>query len=136
MSEENVEIVRRDYDAAARRDAAGVFALYDPKVELDPTRLRFVDTRVYRGHDELRAFFREWHDAWESIDYDFDELIDTGEHVISVVTRRARAHERGRGRTARGTAVDDSAGPGRAGRVVRVGGGSAPRGRMRPVWLR
>jgi ketosteroid isomerase-like protein len=34
MSEENVEIVRRLYDAAARRDSGAVLALYDPAVEL------------------------------------------------------------------------------------------------------
>ena len=38
MSQENVEIVRRVYEAAARRDAANIFALYDPDVELDATR--------------------------------------------------------------------------------------------------
>jgi ketosteroid isomerase-like protein len=35
MSQENVEIVRRVYDAVARRDAETVLSLYDPDVELD-----------------------------------------------------------------------------------------------------
>lgn len=35
MSEENVEIVRRLFDAAARGDAAAVLACYDPEVEID-----------------------------------------------------------------------------------------------------
>ena len=39
MPEENVEIVRRVYDAAARRDAEMVLALYDPKIEWDWTRV-------------------------------------------------------------------------------------------------
>jgi ketosteroid isomerase-like protein len=34
MSLENVEIVRRLYDAVARRDVANVLALYDPEVEV------------------------------------------------------------------------------------------------------
>jgi ketosteroid isomerase-like protein len=98
MSEENVEIVRRVYDAAARHDSATVLALYDPEVELDNTRLDIVGGAggVYRGHDGLRSFFREWHEAWESIDYDFDDLIDAGdERVISVVTRQARGRASG-----------------------------------------
>jgi ketosteroid isomerase-like protein len=101
MSQENVEIVRRVYEAAARRDPATVLALYDPEVELDPSRLQAVGLfdRVYRGHDGLRSFFREWHEAWEGIEYDYDELIDAGERVISVVTRH------GRGRTS-GAEVD------------------------------
>jgi ketosteroid isomerase-like protein len=101
MSQENVEIVRRVYDAAARRDAATVLALYDPDVELDASRLGIAgiageDTAVYLGHDGLRRFFRGWHEAWTNIAYDFEELIDAGdEHVIAVVTRRARGRASG-----------------------------------------
>jgi ketosteroid isomerase-like protein len=97
MSQENVEIVRRVYEAAARRDPATVLALYDPEVELDPSRLQAVALfeRVYHGHDGLRRFFREWHEAWEGIEYDYDELIDAGERVISVVTRHGRGRASG-----------------------------------------
>ena len=96
MSHENVEVVRRVYGAAARRDTATVLALYDPEVELDTSQLRFVDGGVYRGHEGLRRFFRQWHEAWENIEYDFDELIDAGgEHVISVVTRQGRGRTSG-----------------------------------------
>jgi ketosteroid isomerase-like protein len=99
MSKENVEIVRRVYEAARRRDSAAVFALYDAGVVLDNTRLQVpgvgADT-VYHGHDGLRTFFRDWHEAWQSIDYDFDELIDApGDKVVSLVTRRGRGRESG-----------------------------------------
>jgi ketosteroid isomerase-like protein len=97
MSRENVEVVRRVHDAAARRDVPAVLALYDPGVELDATRVEIVGIGqgVYRGHDGLRSFFREWHEAWENVEYDFEELIDAGEQVISVVTRRARGRASG-----------------------------------------
>ena len=100
MSQENVDIVRRVYDAAARRDAATVLALYDPDVELDNSPLQVVGwgAGVHRGHDGLRSFFREWHEAWETIDYeyDYDDLIDApGEHVISFVTPRGRGRASG-----------------------------------------
>ena len=42
MSQENVEIVRRVYDAAAQRDSDAVLALYDPEVEVETTRGRGV----------------------------------------------------------------------------------------------
>ena len=101
MSQGNVEVVRRVYEAAAQRDAALVFELYDPEVELDDSRLHIVGgvgagSDVHRGHDGLRRFFRQWHEAWENVEYDFDELIDAGgEHVISVVTRRGRGRASG-----------------------------------------
>jgi ketosteroid isomerase-like protein len=98
MSAENVEVVRRVYEAAARRDGATVLDLYDPEVELDNTRLDVVGTAggVHRGHDGLRRFFREWHEAWERVEYDYDELIDAGgDQVVSVVTRRGRGRASG-----------------------------------------
>jgi ketosteroid isomerase-like protein len=96
VSRENVEIVRRVYEAAARHDSAAVLALYDPQVELDSSRLELVGPGgVHRGHEGLRRFFREWHEAWENVEYDYDELIDAGDHVVSVVTRRGRGRASG-----------------------------------------
>ena len=97
MSQENVELVRRVYEAAASRDSAAVFALYDPEVELDSTRLGIVDSAggIHRGHEGLRSFFRGWHEAWGNIQYDYEELIDAGEQVIAVVTRHARGRASG-----------------------------------------
>jgi uncharacterized protein len=98
MSQENVEIVRRVHAAAARRDAAAVYALYHPEVELDASRVEiagFTADDVYRGHEGLRRFFREWHEAWANVTYDFEELIDHGDRVLAVVTRRARGRVSG-----------------------------------------
>jgi len=98
MSQENVEVVRRLHAAAASRDVATVLALYDAEVELDASRVQivgFMGQDVYRGHEGLRRFFREWHEAWENVEYDFEELIDAGDQVISVVTRRARGRASG-----------------------------------------
>jgi ketosteroid isomerase-like protein len=87
--------VRRVYDAVARRDAATVLALYDPEVELDGTRLPESSLtgrrNPLRGHEGLRKLTREWNEAWEYAEDHCEELIDAGgEHVVSVVTRRAR----------------------------------------------
>jgi ketosteroid isomerase-like protein len=98
MAHRNVEIVRSVYEAAARRDTEAVLALYDPEVELDNSALQVVGWGggVYRGHEGVRRFFREWHEAWDSVDYDFDELIEApGEHVVAVVTRHARGRASG-----------------------------------------
>ena len=92
----NVEVVRRIYEAAAKRDADTIFELYDPEVELDNTRVQVTTGGVYRGHDGLRQMFREWHEAWGDITYDYEELIDAGgEDVVAVVTRHARGRASG-----------------------------------------
>jgi ketosteroid isomerase-like protein len=93
MSQENVEIIRRVYDAAARRDSDVVLAIYDPEVEVDMSRAPcrdLVGKRFYHGHDGLRAFYREWNGAWETVESDVEELIDAGERVVSVETTRGR----------------------------------------------
>jgi ketosteroid isomerase-like protein len=100
MSQENVEIVRRLFDAVARRDAATVLALYDPEVEWDSsrsplTRVVGKSQRVFHGHEGLRHFFRERKEAWETAEDDCEELIDAGDDVISVVTSRARGRTSG-----------------------------------------
>ena len=96
MSQENVEIVRQVYDAANRHDTERIFSLYDPEVELDATRLEAGGARVYKGHEGLRAFFRGWNEAWEGVDYSYEELIDVGDdRVVSVVTRHGRGRASG-----------------------------------------
>jgi hypothetical protein len=119
MSREDVEIVRRLYDAVARGDTATVLALYDPDVEWDFTRHAYgsmIGGRVYRGHEGLRAFFGDLLDVWESVGWDLEDLIDAGEHVILVANQRARG--RTSGADVKGTAV--GVWTIRQGKVVRV----------------
>ena len=55
MSGENVEIVRRLYDAAARHDTAWVLDFYDPGIEWDishaPARKLMGAPHVFNGHE-------------------------------------------------------------------------------------
>jgi len=98
MSQENVEIVRQLYEAVARRDDAAVMSLYDAEVDWDDSRLpevRLTSGSSFGGREAIRARFRAWHEAWDSAEDRCDELIDAGEHVVSVVTRVARGHASG-----------------------------------------
>ena len=99
MSEENVEIVRRLYEAADRRDAEAVLALYDEGVEVDnthgPARAFLGGSGTYHGHEGLRTFFRDWHEAWDNVESNLGELIDAGERVISVHAYRGRGRASG-----------------------------------------
>ena len=99
MSQEHVEIVRRVFDAVARRDTASILALYDPHIEFQASPGTLVDRmggrRVYHGHAGLRAYNRDLEEAFESIQTTYEELIDAGEGVVS--TGRYRARGRGSG---------------------------------------
>jgi ketosteroid isomerase-like protein len=88
MSEENVEVVRQAFEASKRGDDDEVFSLYDPEVEIESD----YDGRVYRGLDGVRAFFRDWLEVWDEIDWEAEEWIDVGEHVVALL------HVSGRGK--------------------------------------
>jgi len=99
MSEENVEIVRRVYEAAVRRDQEAALALYDTEIEWDTSRRGtpgdMAGSGIYRGHDGLRTWFRSWHEAWEDLVDHLDEVVDAGDRILSVVTMRARGRASG-----------------------------------------
>ena len=99
MSQENVEVVRQLFDAVARRDTETVLSLYDPEFEWDGTRSRWAEIipgeAEFHGHEGLRRFFRLYYETWESFEDDVQELIDAGDHAISVVTSRGRGRDSG-----------------------------------------
>ena len=98
-SREKVDVVRRLYEAAACRDAGTVLSLYDPEVELDGSRSRWAEVMSgparWRGHEELRAFFRAYHEMWQDLQHDVREMIDTGDEVLCVVDTRGRGRASG-----------------------------------------
>jgi ketosteroid isomerase-like protein len=98
MSEENVEIVRRLYEAVGRHDTEAVLSAYDPNVEFDfsggPLPSLLGDT-VYRGHDGLRKMERDRYLDFERVEDDCQELIDAGQRVVSLVITRTRGRSSG-----------------------------------------
>jgi ketosteroid isomerase-like protein len=100
MSQENVEIVRRVFEAVARGDTEAVLSLYDPDVEWDGSRHTWStvmgDTHAaWHGHEGLRKWSREYYAMWEALDDEVEELIEAGDRVVSVVTTRARGRASG-----------------------------------------
>ena len=92
MSEENVEIVRRAWEASKRHDNDAVFALYDPEVELVAVANSTIDGRAYHGIDGVQEFFRDWLSAFVDFTSEVEEWIDVGAQVIAIV------HTYGRGK--------------------------------------
>lgn len=92
MSEQNVDTVRRIYEASAARDRATVFSLYDSEVEWDtshhPMGQMFDEFGPRIGHEALRGWFHDWYAAFEDFEHTCHELIDAGERVVSVGTDR------------------------------------------------
>jgi ketosteroid isomerase-like protein len=87
MSQENVEIVRRWYDAFNRGDIDAVIALLAPGFEFDTTRSLFLNRGIF-GPDLVRTWMAEWREHWASSRYEADEYIEAGEHVVTPFTNR------------------------------------------------
>jgi ketosteroid isomerase-like protein len=90
MSQENVDLVGRLLDMFARRDHEAVFAFYDPDIEWDARAapdFGAVDdlSGFYRGHDGVRAYWRQWLQAWKDIQFEVDDVLDAGDEVVALI---------------------------------------------------
>jgi ketosteroid isomerase-like protein len=88
MSLENVEIVRRMYDAFNAGDADAALAFFDPDVVLDASHR--VDGRVGHGREELVAILGEWMGTWEGWHEEVEEIREAGDRVLLISTQTGR----------------------------------------------
>ena len=85
MSQENVEIVRRGYDAYARGDVAAMLADIDAEMV---TYREEPDGATFKGRDGFLQAIAEWVE-------DFDEFVATAEELIDANERQVvvRVHQ-------------------------------------------
>ncbi|HXF00938.1 MAG TPA: nuclear transport factor 2 family protein [Solirubrobacterales bacterium] len=94
MSQENVEIVRRVFDAFNRRDIAAFIELLDRDVEWVPV-LAVLEGSVYRGHADIRRWIKDLDTDWEFFEVYYEELRDLGDRVLVFGHWRARGRASG-----------------------------------------
>jgi ketosteroid isomerase-like protein len=83
MSEENVEIVRRVWQAAEGGDMDALFALYDPDIVWKSYFFGPIEFGgLYRGHEGVRQFFRDWLESFETYQAHAEIFIDGGDNVV------------------------------------------------------
>ena len=99
MSAENVELVQRLYEWVQAGENDRAFEVYDPDIEWDSSRapwlLELGFDPLYRGHEGVRTALRGWLEAWDSIEYRPEELIDAGDNVVAFVSLTARGRTSG-----------------------------------------
>ncbi len=95
MSQENVEIIRRTFEAFSRGDLEGMLAHIAPDNEFYPSG-RFMDTQpVYRGHEGWIEFWNDFQAAWEWITISTERIEDLGDCVLVLGTFHGKGRESG-----------------------------------------
>ena len=87
-----IEIVRRAHEALNGRDVQALLAECDPEFRLDMAD-RVLNPEVYEGHEGIRRFLADVHEAWETFTWEPEELMESGDLVLSLI----RSLGRGRG---------------------------------------
>ncbi len=85
MSQENVEAFRRFVDAYNNRDVKAVLDELDAEVEWHPA-MQASDggASVYRGHEGVRAIFRDFSAAFAEMQIQYAEVRDLGDRVVAI----------------------------------------------------
>jgi ketosteroid isomerase-like protein len=113
MSQENVEIVRRMWEAFLDNDLQTALLSYDPDVEWDGTNLP--DGQVGRGVEAITDHLTRWSAMWESWNVEVEQVIDAGRDDVLVFIRET-------GRSTNGLDMDE-----RHAELYRIRGGKIVR---------
>jgi ketosteroid isomerase-like protein len=90
MSEQNVELARTACEAWITGDLDAMFEDWHRDVVWDTTHFEgWVESKVYRGRDEVRRFLEEWRATWNAESYEASfEVLDAGDQVVVFWSQR------------------------------------------------
>ena len=92
MSQENIERIRRGYEAFNRGDLADAAKDFDPNLEWKiPFQLPdSPPDETYRGPEDVIRFWQTWRAAFDDFRIELEEIIDAGDQVIVFGAVRGR----------------------------------------------
>jgi uncharacterized protein len=83
MAKENIEIVRRIWEASERSDTEAVFAFYHPAIVWESHNVGPIELGgLYHGHEGIRRFFRDWLESFENYSAHAETFIETRNNVV------------------------------------------------------
>jgi ketosteroid isomerase-like protein len=96
VSRENVDLLRRWFEALNARDIEAVIALCDPS-GVCISSMGAVDGAVYHGHDGMRRYFEDLADAWGDgwVRVEPQVYFDLGQQILAFNVARGRGSHSG-----------------------------------------
>ena len=100
MSAQDLEVVRRLYEAFRKRDNESPFEVFDEEIVWDSsTGIQGWEATgladEFHGHDGVRRYWRAWLDAWSEIEFTYEPTeLDDG-RIAALVDQRNRARHSG-----------------------------------------
>jgi ketosteroid isomerase-like protein len=93
MSRENVEIVRRSFEAFSRKDLDTVIEAWAEESEWRPAMAGAVEGTVYRGRDGMRRYLEELFATFADVSPQDAEFTDLGDRVLLLYRLTARGRD-------------------------------------------
>ena len=96
-SQENIEAVKRGFEAVSRLDGEAMLETMDPEVEFRP-RFQVMlggEAMVYWGHEGVREAYRDPYGALDWIKPEIWEIRDLGDRIVALGRLRVRGKESG-----------------------------------------
>jgi ketosteroid isomerase-like protein len=95
MTRQNVQTVRKAFDAFVHRDVERALEIMDSEVVLRAPVTQSIVGRddAYRGHEGIREYFGDVAEAWEELEVFLHEYHDAGDGRV-LVGGRVRARDR------------------------------------------
>jgi ketosteroid isomerase-like protein len=95
MSHDNVEVVRRGFEAMNSGDPTRMDPFIHPDFEVEIPSGVSAEPDTYRGYEGLRRYFRSFEDAMEEIRFRPERFWDAGDRVVVTVHLSARGKNTG-----------------------------------------
>jgi ketosteroid isomerase-like protein len=94
MTQANVEVVRRGWDAWLRGDLPGLFSNVDPEVVWDTSHFHDWPESAYHGIEGVERFLTEWLEVWADYEVEVEDIIAAPDgRVVSLLLQRGRGRD-------------------------------------------
>jgi ketosteroid isomerase-like protein len=96
MSEENVDVIRRGWEAWGRGDMSSIFEMWNPEIVWDMTNFRDWPESTYEGYEGVSRFLTEWLEVWDSYEVGVEKMLEAPDgRVVTLAWQRAKGKHSG-----------------------------------------